>query len=157
MKICCFGQNDFYDEKEDIEKFWEFRESLRILIESLIRHNHAREFVVGRHGEFNRLFADVVRELKERYPHLQLTLAEPFPSRSVALYKDYYDLLYDRVTVPPLLVQRRLKNATACRDRWVVEGCDVIITYVNARAGRAYKALCYAQRLGKLVINLGCV
>ena len=46
------------------------------------------------------------------------------------------------------------KLAIPKRNEWMVEQADLVICYIEREIGGAYKAVQYADKLGKEVINL---
>ena len=112
-------------------------------------------FLCGGYGAFDGLCASLLRELKKKHLHLEMVFVTPYISE--AQQKKLQFLLesreYDSIVYPPLeKVPPRL--AILKRNEWMVESADVIIAYVNCNYGGAYKAVSYAMRKKKRVINL---
>ena len=61
--------------------------------------------------------------------------------------------LYDSVIYPPL-EKVPPRAAIVKRNEWMIEKADLIIAYVKQTYGGAYKALQYAHKRKKMMINL---
>jgi len=153
--ICCFGHREIFGYEDETEGVVGLKNNLSVILAKEISENNAEIFLTGRRGEFDNLFAGVVRDLKKQYPHIKLILVEPYFSNKLNAYKDYYNEIYDTIIIPDEIANVHYKNAITLRNRWMVENSDCIIAYVNRRTGGAYKAMKYAKTLNKLVLNLG--
>ena len=103
-------------------------------------------FYLGGYGEFDSLAASVLREHKKRYPQVELVLVLAyFPST-----KDTSG--YDATVYPPLeTVPQRF--AICCRNRWMVNAADVVVSCVLHDWGGAASTLRYAKQKKKKVIS----
>lgn len=125
-------------------------------IEELIAKENIRYFYVGKHGNFDRLAALAVKNLKKSYPFIQLILVLPYhPGERSILVPDGFDGTYypeGMETVPK-------KYAIIKANRKMIENVDWLIAYVWHPASNARKILELAQhreQKGKIhVVNLG--
>ena len=62
-----------------------------------------------------------------------------------------FEKYYDRVDIP---ISVHPKLAITKRNEWMAEQADLILCYIERESGGAYKAVQYAKKLGKEVINL---
>ncbi len=65
--------------------------------------------------------------------------------------------MYDSVIIPNEISEAHPKNAISLRNRWMIENSDLVIAYVNRKGGGAYKAIEYANKINKQVINFGLI
>ncbi len=100
-----------------------------------------RQFYVGNRGNFDRLTATALRQLKKQHPNAELYLLLAYhPSeRRVNLPEDFDGSFYPPIDAVPK--PYRIVRA----NRYMVDIADSIICYVN-RIGNSRELLCYAQR-----------
>ena len=103
-------------------------------------------FYLGGYGQFDAMAANVVRELKQRYPNIRSVLVLPYLDREFDTSR-YYESIY-----PPLEnVPRRY--AISKRNEYMVDNADVVIAYVVFSFGGASKTLRYAERKHKRIVR----
>lgn len=117
---------------------------LREVLTGLISEGAAL-YYLGGYGEFDRLAATVLRELKTRYSSIQIALALPYLNSNIDTAG------YDYTVYPPLEAVP-LRFAISKRNEWMVMASDVIVSYVTHGWGGAAKTLAYAQRKHKRII-----
>ena len=102
-------------------------------------------FFLGGYGQFDTMAADVVRELKQRYPKIRSVLVLPYLDRE-------YDVSgYDESIYPPLEnIPRRY--AISKRNEYMVDSSYVVVAYVVYGFGGASKPLQFAERKKKRII-----
>ena len=120
---------------------------LLFVIEDLIIKG-ATEFLFGGYGNFDILCAKVVKNLKNKYPYIKLTLVIAYLNRKYNL--DFYD-----ETVYPPIENTPLRFAILKRNQWMVQNANVIVAYVQHEWGGAAKTLLFAKRKKKIIINIG--
>ena len=125
----------------------EIRQMLYRTVEQEIQ-NGADLFYLGGYGHFDRMAAGVVRELKEKYPHIKSVLVLAYLNREVDMR------YYDETTYPPL-ENTPPRYAISKRNEWLVAQADTVIAYVTRGWGGAAKTLRYAERKHKCIIELG--
>jgi hypothetical protein len=67
---------------------------------------------------------------------------------------EYYEKYYDHIIVPESVYGVHPKVAITLKNRWMVEQSDLVIAYIERDKGGAYKAIKYAEKRNKKVINL---
>lgn len=116
---------------------------LRQEVERHVIEYGVEAFVVGNYGGFDRMAAKAVAEVKERHPHITLSLLLPYhpAERKVTLSAAFDDSFYPEglETVP-----RRFAIVQA--NRRMVACSDYLIAYVWHPASNAQRILAYAQR-----------
>lgn len=121
------------------------RKWLNETIEGLILDG-ADCFYLGGYGSFDVMAADIVRELKQKYPYIRSVLVMPYLDRE-------YDMTgYDESIYPPLEnVPRRY--AISKRNEYMVDKADVVVAYVVYGFGGASKTLRYSERKRKRILR----
>ena len=112
-------------------------------------------FYCGGYGDFDRLSAEVCRSIKDSNPNCETVFITPYITEpQQEKIKFLIDSgLYDSAIYPPL-ENVPLKFAIVKRNEWIIDESDIIIAYVNHTHGGAYKALEYARRKKKFIVNL---
>ncbi|MBQ8380545.1 MAG: hypothetical protein IJY18_01495 [Clostridia bacterium] len=143
--ISFFGHRDFYEHNK-IEAL------LYPILKDLIDNKEWVEIYIGRNGEFDVFVASIIKRIKKRfdYCNCELSLVLPYNVKDVEFYEKYYDSVF----IPESIEKAYPKAAIAKRNEWMVSECDLCICYVNCDKGGAFKALEFAEKLGKRVINL---
>lgn len=112
-----------------------------------------REFVVGTHGEFDRLVLSRLRALRERRPDILIeavltSLHTIDAARTFVPYSDVRTVMYD---IEDVHYKRRITES----NKQMIDDCQTLICYVDeTRRGGATAALDYARRKGLTIINL---
>lgn len=153
--VCGFGHRNIFDGIESADEILVLKESLTLLLETIIENEESPVFMTGMRGEFDNLFASVVRILKENKKSIKLVLVEPYFSDALNKYKDYFEVMYDSIIIPDEIAGAYPKKAITLRNKWMVEQSDSIVSYVNKEQGGAYNTLKYAKSLNKTIYNLG--
>lgn len=79
-KICCFaGHSKIYTDKNIEFKVYE-------KCEELITKADVTTFWVGNYGAFDRLAASTIRQLKEKYSHIELDLVLPYITEAINIW-----------------------------------------------------------------------
>ena len=121
-------------------------ERFKEVIEELIWEG-ADEFLLGGYGDFDKLCAATVKELKNTHPHIKSILIIPYIDRA------FDQQLYDCSEYPPLEnVPKRF--AISKRNEYMVDNSDTIISFINHTYGGAFKTFSYAKRKAKQIIDI---
>lgn len=146
-----------YMEKEKICCFFGHRDAPEILfpaisaaVRDLVETEGVSVFLVGGHGNFDRLAAEAVASLRQEYPHIRLLLAAAYGS-AVSKAGEGLD---DRAFVPGELRGVPVKAAIPRRNRWMAAKSQYVIAFVERETGGAYGAVAYARRKGKKILLL---
>ena len=109
------------------------------------------EFYIGRHGEFDEYAASVIKRAQKavRDDNSVMILTLPYTVKDIEFYEEYYDEI-----IIPDIGRPHPKVAITLRNQWMVDAADLVIAYVENSSGGAYKAMAYAEKTGKPVINL---
>ena len=133
------------------------RERLKNEVEQLIKQG-ANKFLIGNHGQFDRVALSVCRELRKTYKDIKIIVV--FTSLAV-FQKDEYGIsgisgLEDVETMTYPIEDEHFKNQIVVNNRYMVDDSDVVVGYVDMKEYRsgAKRAINYAKRQHKTVINL---
>lgn len=141
-RVALLGHRDFNAHRQ-------LEERLVPLLEDLMRRKPFLEIHIGRDGEFDVFAASVVKRVQSRLGsnNCDLILVLPYGKKDIQYYEDYYDCVCTPIYAYP-------KLAISKRNEWMVERADLILCYIERESGGAYKAVKYAIKLGKEVVNL---
>ena len=145
MIITFFGHSNCLF-NDDIKK-----QLKNILLDEIIK-NPTSKFYLGGYGDFDGLCLRTLRELKHDFPTIEILFITPYLDKNYSKLElaKYY---YDNVIFPPIESVPR-KFAILKRNEWMVEQADLVIAYVKYSWGGAAKALEYAKRKKKRIINI---
>ena len=121
---------------------------LKSTIIRLIEDEDVDNFYVGKEGNFDFYVAQVLKEIKATYPHINYSVVLAYLHKSADKDEDYTDTIYPEglEKVPP-------KFAIVKRNLWMIKNSDYVIAYVKAIGG-AKQFMELAESKGKVVINL---
>jgi len=112
------------------------------------------EFLVGTHGEFDKMAYKVCLSLREIYPHIKISLV----LTNLNLNKDdeyfYKSMNIERFSYE--IEQFHYKQRITKSNEFMVDDVDFVIAYVDEdiNSSGAYKTLKYAKKKNKTIINL---
>ncbi len=126
-------------------------------IRALVKENDYVEFIVGRHGDFDRCVSSVIGHVRKRldYDNCIHSLVLPYATAEYFNNRKRLENCYDCISVYDNLTFETSPEASIqFRNIEVVDSADLIICYIEKRNGSAYKAVKYAEAKGKEIINL---
>ena len=147
--ICCFaGHSELYNTGE-------IYEHLLSVIENLITTENISEFWVGNYGSFDKLSAKAVRELKVKYPDIQLNLVIPYLTTEINEYKELYYKDYDNILVADIPEKTPKKAQIIKGNQYMVKNSQVLVCYVKHSWGGAAETHEFAQKRNDIkIINI---
>ena len=108
------------------------------------------EFIVGHYGRFDSLAARAVKELKDRYPEVELTLLLPYhPSKRYIQKPEGFDSLF----YPSGMEKVPYRAAIVAANRYVVDHADYLISYAWQPGSNARALVEYAKKSRKNKIH----
>ena len=125
------------------------REKIKASVINLIEKCGSREFFFGGMGDFDRICAHILWELKKEYGFLKTYLVVPYLT-----FRIDQPLYYDEIIFPHELEGVFFKKCILLRNRYLVDHADAAVCYVNHSWGGAYKTYQYAKRKGLYLINI---
>lgn len=125
-------------------------------IRKLINEKEYVDFLVGRNGEFDQCAASTVRRVQKNYKDCNsaLVLVLPYPTAEFLKNEDYFYEYYTDVDISYKASIAHPKAAIQLRNQEMVDRADLIICYIEQKEGGAYKAVKYAEKHNKLIINI---
>jgi len=141
MSICTFfGHKDCYGLDA---------QALKNAIEGLIGED-VDTFYVGNQGGFDGMVYSSLRQLREAYPHICVSVVLAYLPGEKREGEDQSDTVYPEIEGHP-------KFAIERRNKWMIEASNCCLCYINHTWGGAYKFARMAKNRGLQVINLGSV
>lgn len=147
-QICCLTGHRLLPQ----DRLEEITEALKQTVEKLIVGG-VRCFRVGGAVGFDTLAAQVLFELRERYPEIQVVLYYPFDGFTdgwSAEQVEVYQCLLPRYDDVICVCRRSKRPAYAYlkRDRCMVEGAEYVIAYCMKKTGGTAYTVRYAEKCG---------
>lgn len=114
------------------------------------------EFFVGRDGEFDKMAAAAVVRAKKQYNYsnIFLILVLPYSRAEFTNNEQAFLEYYDEVEICEKLARAYFKAAIQIRNRAMVDRSDMVISCIQHQSGGAYKTIKYAEKIGKIIINI---
>ncbi len=138
MTCTFFGHRDAPQKIEPI---------LKSTLTYLIEEENVSLFYVGNNGNFDRMVIGILKQLKEKYPHIRYSIVLAY------IPKKETEENYDLTIYPEAIECVPRKYAIPERNRWMISKSDYAVTYVNS-AGNSLKYSEFAKINGLIVINL---
>ena len=110
---------------------------------------------LGGYGDFDEICACCCRELKGKYPFINLVYVTPYLDlyTQAKMQEIKKQGLYDATLYPPI-EKAPIKFAILKRNEWMMTNADIVIAYVKRNSGGAYKSLQFAKRKIRKIINV---
>ena len=125
------------------------KEQVKVAIVELIEKG-VIDFLSGGQGGFDRMCAGCVKELKEKYPHINNILVIPYLNFNV-FNKEIFDL----ILYPEGFEKYHFKAAIPARNKYMVNNSSYAICYVTHGWGGAAQTYEIARKKGLKIINIG--
>ena len=147
--VTFFGHRDF------IEQF-KYEDVIMEIFEDIIKENGYVDFLVGRNGEFDQFVSSAIRNFKKRKGDESIfhILVLPYMTAEYANNKESFEAYYDEIEISINASRAHYKSAMQIRNQEMADRSDLIICYINKNNGGAFKAVEYAKKQGKRIINL---
>ena len=149
-KVCTFFGH------RDTVLFPDIYKKIHQTLIDLIENKGVDTFLSGGYSRFDDACSGMVWTLKKQYPHIQLHLILPYPTKKGAsispketfCFENYDSVSYidpDKLFFP--------KSAFERRNEYMVLQSDYMLCYVILAFGGAYKAMKKSLKLNKTVFN----
>lgn len=147
-KICCFaGHSAIYDKS--------VKEKVREQVITLIEKENVKHFIVGKYGEFDRLCASIIRNLKTIYPDITLELLIPYITKELNDYGDFYKERYDSILMADIPPSTPARLRIIMANRYMIDLSSFLICHVTHSWGGAAQTLEYASKKKNIeIINI---
>ncbi len=129
---------------------------LEKLIEKIIDENECVDFLVGRNGDFDIVASSAVRRVQKNYrdDNSYLVLNLPYETAEYKNNTKYFEEYYNDVRISFSAELAHPKRAIETRNFEMIDMSNLVICYVTNNKGGAYKAIKYAQKTDKKIINI---
>ena len=149
-KICCFAGHSSIVDKSDL------RVHVYEKCEKLICRYGVKTFWVGNYGSFDFLASGVVRNLKSKYPDIELDLILPYVTKTINEYREMYYKEYDHMIIADMPENTPVRYRILKCNQFMIEQSDFLIAYVKHSFGGAAKTLEYARKKKQIeIFNFG--
>lgn len=143
---CCFsGHSKIYNNN--------LIDTIKLQAELLIA-NGITEFWVSNYGDFDKLSAIAIKQLKNIYPYVKLLLVIPYVTKEIDLFKNEYYKTYDEILIAEIPYNTPYKCKIIKSNQFMVDNCDFMICYIKNHFGGAYQTYNYALKHHKIIKNL---
>ena len=134
------------------------KEKIYNAAENLILNENVNKFYVNRHGKFDEMSLSVLRQLKIKYPQIKICVV----FENVHYKKDKFGFSkldsYDDCEIVSFFVENTyFKARIEETNKRMIEAADFVVCWVDLSVkfhSGAQKAVLYAQKLNKNIINL---
>lgn len=129
---------------------------LEDIIDKLLREQEYVEFLLGRDGEFDLIVASCIKKCQKRIrdDNSSMTWVLPYSTAGLSNNMKEYEDYYDSIEICEEASRSHPKAAIIKRNQSMIDRSDLVICYVEHESGGAYKAMKYAEKAGKTVINI---
>lgn len=137
-----------YDESDP--RCVEFKAHLKQTIEALIGEGYAHFLSGGAQG-MDQFAAEIVVELKEKYPWIVLEMVSPFDgqaSKWPASSRLRLAYLYDEADIVTPVSHEYTKNCMFLRNRYLVDHADLLLAAYDGQPGGTAMTCGYAEEMG---------
>ena len=126
------------------------REELKRAIQTMIDEYAIADFLVGHQGEFDHMVLNLLRELKQIYPHIRYTvvLAYYLPRQAETGY------MPEEMLFPEEVARVSKRVVIVHRNRWMLSKASTVITCVTDTTGNAARWKETANREEKTVVEI---
>lgn len=159
VKTCCFtghrpqGMPFRFNEKD--ERCLNLKEKLKEISEKLIKEDKVTHFISGMALGTDIFAAEIIIDLKQKYPNIILEAAIPCESQetkwSEKQKRRYYKILNlcDKKTV---LQKNYTHDCMQKRNRYMIDNSDIVIAVWNGTPSGTGNTVEYAQKKEKQII-----
>ena len=142
MTVTFFGHSDFF-------KTVEYAQAVQQILEEKCKSSDVT-FLLGSNGNFDSFAYSCAKKYKEKHTLSKLVFVTPYIEES---YLKKRAPMYDETIFPD--IENTLRHFRIHkRNEYMVRSSDFIIAYVAREYGGAYKAVEYAKKKQKEIINL---
>ncbi len=141
MAVCTFFGHRYVE--QNIAPF------LSSAIIELTENYNVDTFFVGNNGGFDHMVKGEFFKIKQQYPNIKYSVVLAY----IPINKGE-NLEYENTIYPSVLDGVPHRAKIVCRNEWMIEKSDFVITYVTRSIGGAAESKAKAKKKGKAIINL---
>ena len=139
-KICCFCGHSMLD-------LAEYSDMAEEIITDLVENHGYNAFFSGHTNDFDVMCEKIVRNLKNKYPHIQLYGILTYDEKNKG--SDFDEIIY-----PKTKKLCEYKSERRAKNRWITERSDLTLCCVNKTYGHAWCMKKHAEKIGREIVNL---
>ena len=143
-----------YDEQD--ARCVAFKKCLYDVVESLVESG-VEHFISGMAQGGNLYFAEAVLALREKYPHITLEAAVPYPGQADSWpmeQRQRYKRILSRCARVTVVQEQYSRSCMLERNRYMVDRCDVLLVGYNEQSGGTLYTINYARKKSREMILL---
>lgn len=129
--------------------------NIRLVVEKvlidIIKNNDKVIFYIGNQGNFDYIVINILKKLKGLYSNFEFFIVLAYMPNASYKNSCFSDL---QTIVPDNLEYAHPKYAIEYRNRWMIQRCDLVITYVKSEIGGAAKFRRESIKKQKSIINI---
>lgn len=160
-KVCAFTghrpQNLPFGFNESDERCKKLKELLKFEIERLITEKGVTTFVSGMALGVDVYAAEIVLEMKKKYPNVKLEATIPCETQAVKWRekdRDRYYGILEHCDIETLLQTKYTSDCMHKRNEYMVNKSDFLIAVWDGKPSGTGKTVKYAEGIGKSVIRI---
>ena len=160
-KVCAFTghrpQNLPFGFNENDARCDRLKELLRFSIEKLITEKGVTTFISGMAIGVDTYAAEIVLEMKKKYPNITLECAIPCETQAnkwTVKYRDRYFSIIEKSDKETLLQTHYTADCMHKRNRYMVDKSDYVIAVWNGSPSGTGKTVLYAKENNKQIIQI---
>ena len=120
-------------------------------LKALITNRGVTSFMVGNQGGFDSMVLKALRELKQVYPHICYNVVLAYMPGEKQEY-EFYDPT--ETFLPEGIESAAIRFSISWRNKWMVRESQLVVSYITHSWGGAAQFVEYAEKQGKVIINL---
>jgi len=127
----------------------EIADEIRRTVTMLINEHGVDRFYLGNQGDFDKMALNILRELKQIYPHINYSVVLAYHPTE----RNTDGLSPDETVFPEEMEEVYPRFAIDKRNRYMINKCDCVISYALINGG-AMKFTELARKSGKAVYSI---
>ena len=130
--------------------------ALEQIVRDLLQTHSYVSFLLGRDGEFDRLAASIIQQVRKEWGdhNSELVWVMPYLKQDYLRNQENYDQYYTYIEVCEESAAAHFKAAMEIRNKQMIDRSQLVIGYVRRNVGGAAKALAYAKQKNIPVLEL---
>ncbi len=147
--VSFFGHRDFSEHLR-------LELTLQNILKDILTQHEYVVFLVGRNGEFDQFVSSTIRKVKRDFcrSNSELVCVLPYETSEFKNNEESFLKYYDRVEIYVPEQNTHFNAIIQKRNCEMVSRSNLLISYVNKKAGGAYNAVRFAQKNNIPFINL---
>lgn len=137
-----------------IEDISRIEKNLIKVLNHIIENNDYIRFLICREGEFDWLVSSVISRVTYCRHNSYTVLVLPYMKSAYRDKKFDYSMFYNEIEICQEASEAYFKEAFHIRNKSMIDRSDLVICCIQHKSGGAYKAVQYAIKQNKKIINI---